>query len=141
MTVEDLRKNKILCAVMIWLIAIFIPLYWYHEPARQAAASARIEKESVTRGARIFIAHCVVCHRMTGDGIPKRNLRQTTLDEAVLVKTISRGRPGTIMPALSDQEGGPLKQFEIMDVINFIRHWDQSLLDSVAAALKLTPSG
>ncbi len=51
MTVEDLRKNKILCAVMIWLIAIFIPLYWYHEPARQEAARARIKKESITRGA------------------------------------------------------------------------------------------
>lgn len=121
---------------MIWLIAIFIPLYWYHEPARQEAAVARIKKESMNRGAQIFVSHCVVCHQMTGTGIPGKNLRRTTLDEDVLVKTISRGKRGTAMPAFSDQEGGPLKNFEIMDVINFIRNWDQSLLESAAAALK-----
>jgi mono/diheme cytochrome c family protein len=139
LTAEDLRRNKILCVIMIWLIAIFIPLYWYHEPARQKVAIARIERESRTRGAQIFVSHCTACHRKTGDGVPGRNLRRTALDEAVLVRTISRGRLRTAMPAFGDQEGGSLKKFEIMDVINFIRNWDQSLLAPAAAASKPTP--
>lgn len=139
MTDKDLRRKKILCSFMIWAIAIFIPIYWFHEPARQEAAGARMKKESIDRGAQIFVANCVVCHQMTGTGIPGKNLRRIGLDETVLVKTISRGRPGTgkpgtAMPPFSDQEGGPLKQFQILDVINFIRDWDQSVLESAAAA-------
>ena len=124
---------------MTWAIAIFIPIYWYHEPARQESAAARIKQESMVQGAQIYVTTCVACHQMTGTGIPGKNLVRIALDEAVLVKTISRGRPGTgrpgtAMPAFSDQEGGPFKQFQILDVITFIRAWDQSMLESAAAA-------
>lgn len=133
---DGLRKKKILCMIMIWLIAVFIPLYWRHEPARQKAATARISRESATRGAQIFASRCIACHRMAGDGIPGKNLRQTSLDETGLVKTISGGRPGTIMMPFGDQNGGPLKTFEVIDVAHFVHNWDQSSLDSAAAALK-----
>ncbi len=136
---------------MTWAIVIFIPLYWSHEPARQEMAAARIKKESVDRGAQLYVAICVVCHQMNGTGIPGKNLQRIGLDETVLVKTVSRGRPGTpatpdkpgtpAMPAFGDQEGGPLKQFQILDVINFIRNWDQSVLESAAAARRAQLSG
>ncbi len=126
---------------MIWLIAIFIPLYWYHEPDREQTAAARIKKESMTRGAQIYAAHCAACHRRTGDGIRGKDLRRTALDETVLIKTISRGKPGTAMRAFGDQDGGSLKTFEIMDVINFIRNWEQSLLESPAGASKPASTG
>jgi mono/diheme cytochrome c family protein len=131
----DLQKKKTICLAMIWLIAIFIPLYWWHEPARQEAAIARIKKASMTRGAEIFVSHCVACHGKTGDNIPRRNLRRTPLEEAVLAKVISRGRPGTAMPTFGDEEGGSLKKFEIADVVAFIRNWDQSLFDAAATHL------
>lgn len=133
----DLQKKKTICLVMLWLIAIFIPLYWWHEPARQKTAIVRIKKASMTRGAEIFVSHCVACHGKTGDNIPGRNLRRTPLEEAVLAKVISRGRPGTAMPTFGDQEGGSLKKFEIANVVTFIRNWDQSLFD--AAAMRLPP--
>ena len=127
---------------MVWLIAIFIPLYWWHEPARQEAAIARIKMASMTRGAEIFVSHCVACHGKTGDNIPGRNLRQTLMEEAALAKVISRGRPGTGMPAFGNEEGGSLKKFEVTDVVAFIRNWDQSLFDAAAARLpfKTAPS-
>ena len=56
-------------------------------------------------------------------------------EESMLAKVISRGRPGTAMPALGNDEGGPLKKFEVADVIAFIRNWDQPLLDAAAANL------
>ena len=132
-----LQKKKIVCLVIVWLIAILIPLYWWHEPARQEAAIARIKKASMTRGAEIFVSHCMACHGKTGDNIPGRNLRRKPLEEAVLAKVISRGRPGTAMPSFGSEEGGSLKKFEIADVVTFIRNWDQSFFDAAAAHLAL----
>ncbi|MDO8721269.1 MAG: cytochrome c [Syntrophales bacterium] len=91
----DLQRKKTICLIMIWLIAIFIPLYWWHEPARQEAAIARIKKVAMTKGAEIFVSHCVACHGRTGDNIPGRNLRKILMEEAALAKVISRGRPGS----------------------------------------------
>lgn len=103
---------------------------------------ARIKKEAMTRGAEIYVSHCTACHGKTGDNIPGRTLRQTLMEEAALDKVISRGRPGTGMPAFGNEEGGSLKKFEVNDVIAFIRNWDQSLLASAAAHLppKTAPS-
>ena len=127
---------------MVWLIAIFIPLYWWHEPARQETAIARIKKTAMTKGAEIFRSHCLACHGKTGDNIPGKNLRRTPMEESILAKVISRGRPGTAMPAFGNEEGGSLKKFEVTDVATFIRNWDQSLFESAAAHLppKTAPS-
>ena len=64
------------------------------------------------------------------------------MEEAILAKVISRGRPGTGMPAFGNEEGGSLKKFEVTDVVAFIRNWDQSLFESAAARLppKTAPS-
>jgi len=132
-----LQKKKIICLVIIWLIAILIPLYWWHEPVRQGAAIARIKQEAMARGAEIFVSHCMACHGRTGDNIPEKNLRRTPLEEAVLAKIISRGRSGTAMPAFGNEEGGSLKKFEITDVVTFIRNWDQSFFDAAEAHLAL----
>ena len=138
----DLQKKKTVCLIMIWLIAIFIPLYWWHEPTRQEVAIARIKKEAMTKGAEIFLSHCLACHGKTGDNIPGKHLRRTLMEEALLTKVISRGRSGTAMPAFGNEEGGALKKFEIADVVAFIRNWDQSLFDAAAARLppKTAPS-
>lgn len=120
---------------MVWLIAIFIPIYWWHEPARQDAAIVRIKKGAMTKGAEIYLSHCLACHGKTGDNIPGRSLRRTPMEESMLVKVISRGRPGTSMPAFSNEEGGSLKKFEVTDLVAFIRNWDQSLLDAEATHL------
>ena len=123
---------------MVWLIAIFIPLYWWHEPARQEAAVARIKKQAMARGAKIFASNCAACHGETGDSIPDKNLSKTLLEEAGLAKVISRGRPDAGMPAWSDEEGGPLKKFEISDVIIFMKNWDQSLFKTDSPHLSST---
>lgn len=57
------------------------------------------------------------------------------MEESILAKVISRGRPGTAMPAFGNEEGGSLKKFEVTDVATFIRNWDQSLFESAAARL------
>ena len=103
---------------------------------------ARIKKEAVTRGAEIFVSHCVACHGKTGDDIPEKNLRQTLMEEAALAKVTSRGRPDSGMPAFGNEEGGSLKKFEVTDVVAFIRNWDQSLIEADAPHLppKTAPS-
>ena len=131
----DLQRKKTICLIMIWLIVVFIPIYWWYESARQGAAIARLKGEAVARGAEIYVSHCVACHGKTGDNIPGKHLRRTAMEEAILAKVVSRGRPGTGMPAFGDEEGGALKKFEVSDVIAFIRSWDQSIFESAAAHL------
>ena len=131
----DLQRKKTICLIMIWLIVVFIPIYWWYESARQGAAIARLKGEAVARGAEIYLSHCVACHGKTGDNIPGKHLRRTAMEEAILAKVVSRGRPGTGMPAFGDEEGGALKKFEVSDVIAFIRSWDQSIFESAAAHL------
>ncbi len=136
---NELEKKLTVCLIMLLAVIIFIPVYGMHEPARQEAAIVRIKAQSVQRGADIFAADCTLCHGRTGDAQPKANLRKTQLDQTGLIKTISRGRPGTIMPAFLEQEGGPLKDFEIADVVSFIQNWDQALVDS-SSHLKAAPA-
>ena len=139
----DLKKTKTVCLVMVWIIVIFIPLYWWREPARQEAAIARIKREALTRGAEIYVSHCVTCHGNTGNDIPGKNLHRTPIEEAALAKIIARGRPDAGMPSLGNEEGGSLKNFEINDVIAFIKSWDQSILETamaqMARATAITP--
>lgn len=131
----DLKKKKKVCLIMLWTIVIFIPIYWWHEPARQEAAIARIKKAAMTRGAEIYVSHCVLCHGNTGDSIQGKNLRRTAIEEAILSKVIARGNAEAGMPAWGNEEGGSLKNFEINDVVAFIKNWDQSVFESAAAHL------
>ncbi|MBI4332475.1 MAG: cytochrome c [Chloroflexi bacterium] len=132
---NDLQKKTVISALMILAMAVLVPVYWLREPARQEAAATRIKHEAATRGAEFFLSNCSLCHGRTGDLLPGRNLRQTQMDEAALAKVISRGRPGTGMPAFGAEDGGMLKKFEIGELTTFLLNWDQSLIESAAAHL------
>ncbi|MDP6100547.1 MAG: cytochrome c, partial [Dehalococcoidia bacterium] len=40
-----------------------------------------------------------------------------------------RGRSGTPMPAFGAEEGGVLTYYQIRDITDFIRHWDDEILE------------
>jgi mono/diheme cytochrome c family protein len=86
-------------------------------------------------GERLFTEKgCAACHGARAQGaigpaLAAPSLRDTELDEATLVKTISRGRPDKGMPAWSEEDDGPLKKHQIRDLAVFIKSWDDNVLE------------
>ncbi len=124
-------QTKILIGLALTLIiAIFIPLYWATEPGRQESARQRQLDEAVGRGAELYTLQCAVCHGPAGEGDIGPALKGITLEAVELEKTIARGIAGTAMPAMSQEDGGPLKSHQMKDLGVFILNWDQSRIVS-----------
>lgn len=134
---DNLEKKVALCLILTIVIITLVLVYWVREPARQEAATARIQGEAVERGADIYLSSCIGCHGRTGDAPSGINLPQTQFEELVLTKLISRGTGG--MPAFSNEEGGSLTKHQISDLVTFIRNWDQSLIGSSSVTPTVTP--
>jgi mono/diheme cytochrome c family protein len=132
-----LEKKVGLCLILTLVIITLVLVYWVREPARQEAATTRIQGEAVERGADIYLSGCIGCHGRTGNAPSGINLPQTQLEKLVLTKLISRGTGG--MPAFGNEEGGSLTKHQISDLVTFIRNWDQSLIGSSPITPTVTP--
>ena len=127
-------QRKILIGLVLTLvIVIFIPLYWAAESGRQEAARERQQAEAIERGAKLYTLSCASCHGPAGEGKIGPALKGSLLDKNALEKTIARGIAGTAMPAMGEEDGGPLKKHQIKDLVTFILNWAQSLIESPPA--------
>jgi mono/diheme cytochrome c family protein len=99
-------------------------------PALQQAASsgpavsAGMGQGNAAIGAALFFKHCRTCHGLQGEGIdgpPLRNSQyvQTSGDDSVF-STIADGRSGTMMPAWFLNNGGPLNDAAISNVVAYL---------------------
>ena len=132
---DNLEKKIAVGLALSVAIAILLPLYLIGEPGRQTAAAQRQQHESTVRGAEVFVStQCATCHGARGEGKIGPALNGTKLDEAALIKSISRGRPGTAMMAWSADLDGPLKRHQITDLANFIKNWDNALVEAAERA-------
>ena len=125
-----MQQKIIIGLALTLIIVIFIPLYWATESGRQEAARERLKDEAIERGAELYISQCAACHGPAGEGKIGPALKGSPLDDNVLEKIIVRGIAGTAMPAMGNEDGGPLKEHQIKDLVAFIRNWDQSLIES-----------
>lgn len=78
------------------------------------------------RGGELYAENCAVCHGPTGEGRVGAELNDVfagiDVDE-FLRQTISEGRPGTFMPTWGQENGGPLSEQDIDDIIAYIETW------------------
>ena len=75
------------------------------------------------QGYTIFQQNCAACHGKEGEGRIGATLKTVFAGiepGAYLIETISHGREGTLMPAWSQEYGGPLTEKEINDVAAYI---------------------
>ena len=75
------------------------------------------------QGARLFDQNCAVCHGANGEGRIGARLAKAwpALQPGLSVKTtIENGIPGSLMPAWSQANGGPLSESEINDLVAFL---------------------
>lgn len=128
-------QQKIVIGLILTLfIVAFIPAYWATEPSRQEAARERFLSEAIERGSELYATQCAGCHGAGGQGGVGSALRGTQLPDDALTKRITRGIPGTAMPAFGTEEGGPLREHQIADLVTFIKNWEKAASEVPEAA-------
>jgi cytochrome c2 len=141
-----------ICFMLTMIILGFATLL---EPARLENTTLAFEGRQVEKGAALFQANCSTCHGVEGKaeqcfdpssgeptgcaGLPLNNadllcgdasVRMARLDWSgskrnLILQTISAGRPGTLMPTWSQEFGGPMEQYQIDQVTNFVLNWGE----------------
>ena len=143
---EELEGNH-LERLMTWglvltlFFAVFLPAYWLREPTRAQDKQENLFATSYTTGEELYVANCAECHGADasggaaqspyGDGSwPAPNLRNIAAryaDSRLVVDirehietTIARGRPGTPMPVWGAAYGGPMTDYQIDAITDWI---------------------
>jgi len=123
---------------------VLLPFLYLREPARQEAAAAKEQTESVRLGRATFEEFCARCHGINAQGgtvkryvtpgvkgakptdVQAPNLHEVYArhpDEDVAKvawDTIQKGRPPTPMPTWGVRYGGPMNDQQITDLVNYI---------------------
>jgi cytochrome c oxidase cbb3-type subunit 3 len=75
------------------------------------------------RGALLFDQNCVVCHGPNGEGrigAPLRKVWASVRPDLEVKAIIQRGIQGSVMPAWGQQNGGPLNEADVNDLVAFV---------------------
>jgi len=80
------------------------------------------EGGDVERGGELFVENCAVCHGVDGQGRIGASLEDFPgIDPgAAMRQTIAAGVAGSVMPAWSEDQGGPLSDQDIDDIVAYI---------------------
>jgi len=91
----------------------------------------------------LYAENCAVCHGLNGEGIGAtpalNNPALVTMAFDDLYKTISRGRFDTAMPAWSKEDGGPLSDYQIEEMVALIQYGDWNATGERVVNLGLAP--
>ena len=123
--------------VVLWTIVFLLiaaPAYVVYDLAiRQPAKVEALQEAYVATGSFQFASNqCWRCHGYNGEGgigLPlnkTEDIRAREAKDPFIIKTITRGRPGTQMPTWGKSEGGPLDSEQIVALRAFIldgTHW------------------
>jgi mono/diheme cytochrome c family protein len=78
------------------------------------------------RGALLYAGNCAVCHGIEGEGRVGANLAKdwpSIRPDLLVQSTIENGVEGSVMPAWSQEHGGPLPEQDINNIVAFILTW------------------
>jgi mono/diheme cytochrome c family protein len=78
------------------------------------------------QGAILYDGNCAVCHGVNGEGRIGVTLAKnwgSIRPDLAIRSTIASGVTGTAMPAWSQENGGPLTEDEIDDIVAFVMSW------------------
>jgi mono/diheme cytochrome c family protein len=125
------------------LIVISIPIYAFSEPARLDSARAGQLERDLNEAMTLYAENCAVCHGLSGEGIgatpPLDNPDLQGMDPGALTKIIERGLYGTSMPAWHLEDGGPLNDYQISQLLNLIQFGDWQETQDRVVNLGLAP--
>jgi mono/diheme cytochrome c family protein len=139
-----LESYQVAGVALTVFLAVLLPFLYLREPARQKAAAAKEQTESVRLGRATFEEFCSRCHgdqaqggtvkRFVAPGVkgakptdyPAPNLhliyQRHPKDDVATVAwtTIQKGRPGTPMPTWGVRYGGAMNDQQITDLVNYL---------------------
>ncbi len=163
MTVRVVLGSILVAATMMILAFVIL-----NEPARMADFEAGYKGRSIEAGAALYSTSCVGCHGVQGQGIEgvAPALNSADLFNGARLKefgwngtvkdfirgAIASGRPRASaafanypnrMPTWSQQYGGPLRQDQIENLVDFVMNWEASDLaaDTTAPAVVVDAVG
>jgi mono/diheme cytochrome c family protein/plastocyanin len=124
--------------VMLSIVSLMIPVFWIMETNGQTQAKITQNNVAVQQGAALYAKYCFQCHGINGQGGsgPKLNGNAAVngFSDADLTRIIEAGIPNAndpsklMMPAWSDQYGGPLSSAQIQYLFALVRSADPAYL-------------
>jgi mono/diheme cytochrome c family protein len=125
------------------LIVLALGLYILLEPGRVNTAQTETLAVQLNDSMSLYAENCAVCHGLQGEGIgsipPLDNPALRTMPYADLVKTIARGRFNTAMPAWSQEDGGPLSDYQVSEMVRLVQSGNWSTTKDRVVNLGLAP--
>jgi mono/diheme cytochrome c family protein len=139
-----LENYQIAGVALTVFLAVLLPFLYLREPARQEAAAAKEQTESVRLGKATYEEFCSRCHGTEAQGgtveryitpgvkgakptdVQAPDLREIHSrhpdEEVGLVAwtAIQKGRPPTPMPTWGIRYGGPMNDQQITDIVNYL---------------------
>ncbi len=142
-------KGSVLIQTLLGFAAVFFlagGLLWYQstEDQRLKAAQQAVLERQLDDAMTLYAENCAVCHGIRGEGIgstpalDREDLRNA--DPESLHKIISRGLYNTAMPAWNIEDGGPLSDYQITELVNLIRYGDWQAVQDRVVNLGLAPT-
>lgn len=124
-------------------IVFGLAVYMLNEPTRILESQSRILAVQLDDAMTLYAQNCSVCHGLAGEGIgatPALNIPALqTMAYDDLTKTIARGRFNTAMPAWSKEDGGPLSDYQISELVGLVQSGDWNATRDRVVDLGLAP--
>jgi mono/diheme cytochrome c family protein len=140
----DTGKSETLIGILATLLMTLGLLFAaIREPARIASDQETQIRTDLDEAMSLYAQNCSVCHGLAGEGIgatpalDSSALREA--DYASLTKIIARGLFGTAMPAWSKEDGGPLSDYQIGELVTLIQYGDWQKTQDRVVNLGLAP--
>lgn len=125
------------------LIVFALAYYIFNEQTRIVEAQGEILNVQLDDAMTLYAENCSVCHGLSGEGIGATPALDSdalrTMDYSELAKTIARGRFNTAMPAWSKEDGGPLSDYQISEMVALIQSGDWDAARDRVVNLGLAP--
>ena len=125
------------------LIVLALSIYILNEPGRIETTQGEILASQLDEAMTLYAENCSICHGMAGEGIgaipalDTEGMRTMPSDE--LTRIIAEGRYNTSMPAWSQDNGGPLSDFQVSELVAQVQYGDWQQTQDRVVNLGLAP--
>lgn len=138
------RTIEILLGILATaMIAAGVLLYTLNEPARLEIAQEAQLSTDLDNAMTLYARNCSVCHGAAGEGLGATPALNTpalqSMENQTLSKIIARGLYGTSMPAWSLEDGGPLSDYQLSQLVSLIINGNWNTVQERVINLGLAP--
>ncbi len=150
----NVARNLIVTTIAAILLMALLIAIFLGESARMHEAALAQKGESIARGAMLYDSYCAGCHGKRGEGLAGiypplnvENLWEGREDIAFygslhdfIALNISAGHPNQNMPSWADDYGGPLRDDQVEDLVQFVMNWQGPQPPGVRGEVVATPT-